>query len=137
MILTTLFIKSSTMELIVDDTNYTHQTELARDIQMNNTIYNQPILFHAFWFGEITEKHLISIRSCYHFNVYQQQQYYPRKIILWIQNSQFQDHEEYNLKQEIEKYSEIRVFDFKQQTHDTFMQNYNYTKWLDTSYIPL
>jgi len=70
------------MELLTKETDYNKTIKLAEELKGE---YNNKIYFHCFWYGKLTEKHLISIKSCYYYNVMNIQN---RKIILWIENNQ-------------------------------------------------
>ena len=83
--------------------------------------YDSPVVFHSFWNGNLTEKHLYSILSCYYFNVHKNK----HRIILWLENNipnEFND--------EIKKYAEIRPFSLIEEKKDTFMETKE-LKWND------
>ncbi len=79
-------------------------------------VYADPVTFHCFWKGPIklNEKHLFSIKSCYHFNVKGRAN---RKIILWVQ-----DVPNCDTMNEIAKYAEIRTFNEPEEKQDTFLE---------------
>jgi hypothetical protein len=96
--------------------------------------FNQNIIFHCYWNGSISKKQLYSIKSCYYFNVYKKK---SRKIILWLdkkpqkpvynhiqkglyimKSNQFVT--ENNILNEIEKFAEIRIFDFNKECENLF-----------------
>jgi hypothetical protein len=70
--------------------------------------YDEPIIFHSYWRGNLSEKHYLSILSCYYFNVHQKKN---RKIILWLENN---ISNEYNI--EIAKYAEVKLFNLQLET---------------------
>jgi hypothetical protein len=75
-----------------------------KDATELNGQYDKPVIFHCYWYGNLNEKHLSSILSCYYFNVYNNK----HKIILWLENNIPNEYNTY-----IEKYAEIRKFSFK------------------------
>jgi hypothetical protein len=99
------------MKLLIDTTDYLKTIEIASNIQES---YNKPVLFHCYWNGNLNEKHLYSIQSCYYFNVLKKN----HKIILWLENN---SPNEYNI--EIEKYAEVKIFDLNHEKKNTFLEN--------------
>lgn len=94
---------------------------LTREVIVQPNIYGEylnPVTFHAFWNGALNEKHFISIKSCYHFNI---KKYSNRKIILWVENNT-----ETKWNSEIEKYAEIRVFDLDSEVKNSPLVDKNY-----------
>ena len=85
------------MKLLINNTDYNEAIEKAN----LEGVYNEPVIFHCYWNGDLKEKHLYSIVSCYYFNVYHNK----HRIILWVEN---------NIKNEfnelIENYAEIKTF---------------------------
>jgi hypothetical protein len=55
------------MKLLVDYIDFDKTINIARNM---NEIYDKSVIFHCFWHGDLNEKHLYSIKSCYYFNVY-------------------------------------------------------------------
>jgi len=51
--------------------------------------YTNEVIFHCYWSGQLNKFHLLSIMSCYYFNV---RNYKNRKIILWT-GEKFKDKE--------------------------------------------
>ncbi|AYV76457.1 MAG: hypothetical protein Terrestrivirus7_10 [Terrestrivirus sp.] len=102
------------MKLLINDANYdttiNEATKLTGD-------YHNDVIFHCYWNGELNEKHLISIRSCYYFNVDKKEK---RQIILWLE-----DNNPNKFNEEIIKYAEIKKFDWKTERLDTFMYNHD------------
>jgi hypothetical protein len=86
------------MKLLVSKTDYLETINLAINLQGE---YDKSVIFHCYWNGNLNEKHLYSILSCYYFNVYKNK----HKIILWLENNTLND---YNT--EISKYGEIKYF---------------------------
>ena len=104
--------KKKGMDLVLPkESTYEQHMELAKKIQKNKTKYEEPIIWHSYWNGDLNEKHLICIRSCYYFNVLG---YKNRKIILWLEKN-IPNH--YN--QEIKKYAEIKEFNYDREIKDT------------------
>ncbi len=46
--------------------------------------YNEPVIFHCYWNGDLSSKHYASIKSCYYFNIVNNPN---NKIILWLENN--------------------------------------------------
>ena len=86
------------MKYLMNTTDY---NITIKDVLSINEEYNKSVIFHCYWNGELNEKHLYSIISCYYFNVYKNK----HKIILWLENN---IPNKYN--SEIEKYAEIKYF---------------------------
>lgn len=76
--------------------------------------YENPVIFHCYWNGELNEKHLISIESCYLTNIKKHKNY---KIILWVEN-------EVNnfFFSEVSRYCEIRKFNLRKEIEKTFLR---------------
>ena len=55
------------MKLLTNEVNYDSTIELAKNLKGD---YNIPVIFHCYWTGVLNEKHLISIKSCYYFNIH-------------------------------------------------------------------
>lgn len=79
--------------------------------------YEGDVIFHCYWQGMLNEKHLISIKSCYYFNVLNKQN---RKIVLWIK-----DYFPSRVYREISKYAEIKIFNLEEEIKGTFLQQAN------------
>jgi len=88
------------MELLTKSTDYHETIKMAKDLK---GVYNKTVIFHCYWNGNLNEKHLYSILSCYYFNVFNNK----HKIILWLENN---TENEYNKK--INKYCEIKNIKF-------------------------
>ena len=95
------------MKLFTYNTNYNETINIAIKLKGE---YNRSVIFHCYWNGQLNEKHLYSILSCYYFNVYNNK----HKIILWLDNN---TPNKYNL--EIEKYAEIRHFSENDEKENT------------------
>jgi hypothetical protein len=76
--------------------------------------YKEPVIFHCYWNGILSEKHLLSIKSCWYFNV---QGRTNRSIILWIEKNT-----PTIFNTEIAKYAEVRQFDFSKERIGTQME---------------
>lgn len=81
--------------------------------------YDEEVIFHCYWNGDLNEKHLYSIMSFYLFNVVNK----GNKIILWIENN-----EENKYNEEISKYASILKFSQPDIDNNTFLQDYKYDK---------
>jgi hypothetical protein len=95
------------MILLTTSTEYTKTINIALELE---GVYNDSVIFHCYWNGELNEKHLYSILSCYYFNVHHNK----HKIILWLENN---TPNQYNY--EIEKYAEIKDFSFQLEKKNT------------------
>jgi len=103
------------MKLLISNTDYTETINLAIDLHGE---YSKSFTFHCYWNGNLNEKHLYSILSCYYFNVYRNK----HKIILWLENN---SPNEYNT--EISKYAEIKYFSLSdEKTNTGFLNNFYY-----------
>lgn len=103
------------MKLLNSKTDYTETINLAINLQGE---YCKSTIFHCYWRGDLNEKHLYSILSCYYFNVHKNK----HKIILWLENN---NPNKYN--SEISKYSEIKYFSFIDEKKNTgFLKNYTF-----------
>jgi hypothetical protein len=89
------------MELLASYTDYDKTIKVARKL---NGVYDESVIFHCYWNGNLNEKHLYSVLSCYHFNVLNKN----HKIILWLENNAPND-----INKEISKYCEIKKFSLK------------------------
>lgn len=103
------------MKSLVDSSEYDQTIKLAVSI---NQTYDKTVIFHCYWNGNLNEKHLYSILSCYYFNVHN----HKHKIILWLEKN---IPNQYNI--EIEKYAELKNFSLKDEVSNTeFLQEYNF-----------
>lgn len=99
------------MKLLTGTTDYIKTIILALNLKGE---YNKSVIFHCYWNGTLNEKHLISILSCYYFNVHKNK----HKIILWLENN---TPNQYNT--EIEKYAEIRHFSLNDEKNNCFLKD--------------
>ena len=81
--------------------------------QLNGS-YHKSVIFHCYWNGNLNEKHLYSVMSCYFFNVLNNK----HKIVLWLENNIPN-----NINKEISKYCYIKYFNY-----DKEIQTLNYTR---------
>jgi hypothetical protein len=95
--------------------NFTNLLDTALDIIGS---YEYDVTFHCYWNGTLNEKHLISIKSCYHFNVLNKSN---RRIILWLENNM-----ENSYNSEISQYAEIRQFYIEDEKKDTFLEGISF-----------
>lgn len=102
------------MRLLCNTTDYTETIEIAKGL---SGTYDGDVIFHAFWSGDLTEKHLMSIQSCYHFNVRGRTN---RKIIVWVEQ---RSPNEWNDR--IREYADIRAFNYIEEQKDTPMDGVN------------
>lgn len=107
------------MKFLTYTTDYLATIELAKQLviseEESKTI--EPVTFHCYWNGQLNDKHVISIGSCYHFHGKQ------HKIILWIENNE--PNEFNNI---IDNWAEIRQFSYKDEIKDAnnLFDNYEY-----------
>jgi hypothetical protein len=87
------------MKLLTNEIDYEKTIEIAIKLSGN---YDKKVIYHCYWNGDLNEKHLGSIKSCYYFNVKNK---INKKIILWIENNN-------NDNLEFKKYAEIKQFQF-------------------------
>jgi len=99
------------MKLLTKTTDYDETIKLANKLTGE---YDKSVIFHSYWNGNLNEKHLYSVLSCYYFNVLN----HKHKIILWLENNTPN-----NINKEISKYCEIKYFDFNSEK-----QTLNYTR---------
>jgi len=76
---------------------------LAKAAAIPETRYEGDVIFHAYWDGQLSEKHLTSLKSCWYHNVRGRT---GRRIIIWTANN---TPNSYNSA--MAKYAEIRPFD--------------------------
>ena len=94
-----------------------HENTIELANELHGTYYN-PVIFHCYWHGNLNEKHLYSIYSCYYFNVFNKN----HKIILWLENNTPND-----FNDKISKYCEIRPFSLQNEKNETeICKDYNY-----------
>ena len=102
------------MNLYVDTIDYQKTIEMARSLSGD---FEPELIFHCYWYGDLNEKNLISIRSCWFFNAREKRN---RKIILWIEKSNPNFWWE-----EISLYAEIREFDLGDQLQRSCLSGSN------------
>jgi len=107
------------MRVLINSTDYKEANEKANLLTGE---YSEPVIFHCYWNGNLNEKHLYSILSCYYFNVYNNK----HKIILWLENN---NPNYYN--GQIEKYAEIKFFSLEDETKDF---NINKSKFVNITF---
>ena len=54
------------MKLLTKTTDYNETIKLASEL---NGAYDKSVIFHCYWHGNLNEKHVYSVLSCYYFNV--------------------------------------------------------------------
>jgi hypothetical protein len=96
------------MKHLINTIDYDKTINIAKNMNDN---YKKSVYLHCYWNGNLSEKHLYSIMSCYYFNK-------KHKIMLWLDNNI-----ENNFNNEINKYCEIRNFNLKNELKNTFMEN--------------
>jgi hypothetical protein len=69
--------------------------------------YTNEVIFHCYWSGQLNKFHLLSIMSCYYFNV---RNYKNRKIILWT-DDKVEENEYYT---KIKKFADVKKWDINQ-----------------------
>jgi len=109
------------MKLLTETTNYNETIKLSTNL---DGTYNKPVIFHCYWNGNLNEKHLYSVLSCYYFNILNNK----HKIILWLENNIPN-----NINEEIIKYCEIKQF-LPENEKEEFLRDYNYNSRSITFY---
>ena len=100
------------MKLLSKTTDYIESIKLASKLTGS---YDKSVTFHCYWHGNLNEKHLYSVLSCYYFNVLN----HNHKIILWLENNTPND-----INEEISKYCEIKQFSLEyEQKNTNFITN--------------
>lgn len=103
------------MKLLTKTTDYDETIKLANKLTGE---YDKSVIFHCYWHGNLNEKHLYSVLSCYYFNVLNRK----HKIILWLENNTPND-----INKEISKYCEIKQFSLQTEKEKSeFLIDYNY-----------
>jgi hypothetical protein len=102
------------MRKLLDIIDYDNNIEVAKNLTGE---YNNPIIFHCYWKGDLNSKHLASIKSCYYYNISNKKN---RKIVLWIENNVPNT---INIK--LQKYCEIKNFNLDFEKQNTFLSNIN------------
>ena len=95
------------MKLLTKTTDYDETINLANKLTGE---YDKSVVFHCYWHGNLNEKHLYSVLSCYYFNVLNRN----HKIILWLENNTPND-----INEEISKYCEIKQFSLQTEKENT------------------
>ena len=95
------------MKLLTKITDYDETIKLANKLTGK---YDKSVIFHCYWHGNLNEKHLYSVLSCYYFNVLNRK----HKIILWLENNTPND-----INKEISKYCEIKEFSLQTEKENT------------------
>lgn len=103
------------MKLFSKIYDYNVTIPLANDLSGN---YDKNVIYHCYWNGKLNDKHLISIKSCYYFNIKDRQN---KKIILWVENNIPND-----INEEITKYCEIKLFSLQEEIENTHFIEKNF-----------
>ena len=98
------------MKLLTKTTDYNETIKVATTLK---EIYNKQVIFHCYWNGNLNEKHLYSVLSCYFFNVLNNK----HKIFLWLENNISND-----INKEISKYCEIKQFALNDEKERCFIK---------------
>jgi hypothetical protein len=79
-----------TMTLYTKDVNYNSHIDLANRLRLRykSRQYNDPVIFHTFWKGNLSEKHYMSVKSCYVTNVKNRSK---RQIYVWVEDCTIND----------------------------------------------
>ena len=104
------------MKLLTKTTDYNETIKVATTLK---EIYNKQVIFHCYWNGNLNEKHLYSVLSCYFFNVLNNK----HKIFLWLENNISND-----INKEISKYCEIKQFALNDEKERCFIKSKFYYK---------
>lgn len=98
-----------------------HDIDTEMDAAKNLTgEYDKPVIFHCYWDGDLNEKHIMSLRSCYLFNVRDRPS--DRKIIIWTTTIK-----EGPIYDEAKQYAEIKLFDFDKEVIGTAMEKFDFS----------
>ncbi len=111
------------MKLLTYSEDYVETMKMCKTELNDKDIYDGDVIFHAYWNGQLNEKHFYSIKSCYYFNVHLYKGKGIRKIILWIENNTSNDFNE-----RIAKYAEIKEFNLESESANTILQRVNKKK---------
>jgi len=90
-------------------------TSLDTALALEDKVYSQELIFHAYWTGELSEQHLISVTTCWYFNIKGRKN---RKIVLWIQNCP-----DNVWKEKISEFVELREYDYEVEVVGTPFEN--------------
>jgi len=102
------------MRVLCPTTDYSQTIDVAKGLSGN---HDKDVIFHSFWCGQFSEKHLMSIQSCYHFNVRERAN---RKIIVWVEQ-----HIPNEWDDRIRQYADIQSFNYVEERKDTPMSEVN------------
>ena len=102
------------MKLLIKTTDYNETIKLAEKLE---GIYDKSVIFHCYWNGNLNEKHLYSVMSCYYFNVFNNK----HKIVLWLENNNSN-----HINEQIAKYCEIKYFSLINEIKKTNFINTNF-----------
>ncbi len=92
-----------------------------KKIELSNNLtgtYDKEVNYFCYWSGNLNEKHYVSIKSCYYFNILNKSN---RKIILYLENN---IPNEYNDK--ISKIAEIKNFEYHSEIKNTIFEKNNF-----------
>jgi len=93
--------------------------------------YNEPVIYHCYWKGEINKLNLLSIKSLIITNIIN---HTNNKIILWTNNYS----ELFNtllLNFPYLEYIDIREFNLENEIKDNYLSNYNYNSILNDDVV--
>ena len=110
------------MKLLIKTTDYNETIKLAEKLE---GIYDKSVIFHCYWNGNLNEKHLYSVMSCYYFNVFNNK----HKIVLWLENNNSN-----HINEQIAKYCEIKYFSLINEIKKTNFINTNFYYNKEVSY---
>lgn len=77
-------------------------------------IYNEKVIFHAYWTGRLRFVHFVSIFSCFYFNIKNNKNF---KIILWVNDTKINKY-----YKKIKEFAEIREFNFEEEIKNTIFE---------------
>lgn len=101
------------MFLLTPSTDYESTLQIARTLKGE---YDTPVIFHCFWRGEISEKHLLSIESCYRTNCAGTK----NTIYFWTEKIS----DPHNYLPLMSPYCIVRSFDIHEEIKNTFMHDW-------------
>ena len=108
------------MKVLIPRTKNNHYhkvTDISKKIceKYSDESYSGKFLFHCYWHGELNEKHLSSIQSCYHYNCLGKP---DREILVWVEKTTND-----TILDQIQKYATVKHFDYDYEIKNTIFLN--------------
>ena len=105
------------MRLYDNLTDYNKSIDEAKQL---NGGYDKNVIFHCYWNGNLEKQHLLSIKSCYYFNVLNKSN---KSIILWLENNVPN-----TINDKIREFAEIKEINIDTEKQGTFLSDKNIKK---------